>query len=301
MDAVEVALHVARGLLQVVASCGASRQVVAATASALFSLVLRQGEGDPDVEHRLHTVKGALVMQKHLGVSHLQMVEKDPTSFGLDALARSRVRKLRQRRNLALHGGFDQEGVKKLTQCGKDYNPGVGTVVPSWDHTQTKLKEHHEQGRLEERASEVLTQTGDVRRPADRQAQRTPGQETKPLTVEKEVKGEGSSAPVQTNEHSVAASNNSSHSLFDPAELASLKERIGTLANKPFWLGTAVQASSKTPPVEATAPRPCGIARASSKTSTCGQTQTEAASVPEKEVRRRTTSNRRSTRTLFPS
>ena len=40
-----------------------------------------------------------------------------PASFGLDAPARNRVRKLRRQRNLALHGGFDQAGAQQPTQC----------------------------------------------------------------------------------------------------------------------------------------------------------------------------------------
>eukprot|EP00413_Alexandrium_margalefii_P004735 CAMPEP_0204516324 /NCGR_PEP_ID=MMETSP0661-20131031/3078_1 /ASSEMBLY_ACC=CAM_ASM_000606 /TAXON_ID=109239 /ORGANISM="Alexandrium margalefi, Strain AMGDE01CS-322" /LENGTH=309 /DNA_ID=CAMNT_0051521675 /DNA_START=77 /DNA_END=1006 /DNA_ORIENTATION=+ len=146
------ALRVACGLLQAVAAGGASRQVVAATASALFNLVLQRGGEDADVEGRVHAVRDALVLQKHLGVSHLQVVDKDPDSFGLGVPARGKVRMLRRRRNRALHEGFGDDTHIIKNEPINGFGSDSGTVkvshcaAPTSDTTDSVKAKNRDEG-----------------------------------------------------------------------------------------------------------------------------------------------------------
>ena len=62
------------------------------------------------VEERIAIIEKALIVQTTAGASHLQKIEKDPAAYGLDKSVRPQVRKLRLRRNQALHG-FDARNV----------------------------------------------------------------------------------------------------------------------------------------------------------------------------------------------
>ena len=89
-----------------------------------------------------------------------------PASFGLDAPARNRVRKLRRQRNLALHGGFDQAGAQQPTQCLDRDDSEVCTEKSNRDNTQAKLQQQHGRKFLAARASKELTRMGEDCRPS---------------------------------------------------------------------------------------------------------------------------------------
>ena len=59
---------------------------------------------DPDIDARLQAVQTALQAQKLLGTGHLQAMERVP---GLPTDTRSTIRRIRRKRNRALHEGFD--------------------------------------------------------------------------------------------------------------------------------------------------------------------------------------------------
>ena len=59
---------------------------------------------DQELDERIHIVEAALRLQDATGSSHLQQLEMDPEAYGLDKATRPRIKKLRQRRNQALHG-----------------------------------------------------------------------------------------------------------------------------------------------------------------------------------------------------
>ena len=51
----------------------------------------------------MEVIEEALRLQTAVGASHLQQVELDPAAFGLPVAARTPVRRLRRKRNRALH------------------------------------------------------------------------------------------------------------------------------------------------------------------------------------------------------
>ena len=93
-------------LMKATVTSGASRHVAAAVAAALFRLLApdaTKSESDPEIAARLLPISEALGVQASLGVSHLQQAEMVP---GLPGSSRTQLRRLRRRRNEALHGGF---------------------------------------------------------------------------------------------------------------------------------------------------------------------------------------------------
>ena len=58
---------------------------------------------ETDIQQRMEVIEEALRFQTAVGASHLQQVELDPAAFGLPVAARTPVRRLRRKRNRALH------------------------------------------------------------------------------------------------------------------------------------------------------------------------------------------------------
>ena len=156
-------LHVATVLMQAVASAGASRQIVAATAAALYNLVVRgnvPNAPDLEVANRLQVVEEALVLQRRLHTGHLQSVEIDPST---PAQLRSQVRSVRLRRNEALHSGFtpqDDGGSYPLNRTKWEDNPitpssisnvpgGCVTTIPGQTQSDVKGCDHSTQVHLQ--------------------------------------------------------------------------------------------------------------------------------------------------------
>ena len=67
--------------------------------------MLRQpaSHDETDIQQRMEVIEEALRLQTAVGASHLQQVELDPAAFGLPVAARTPVRRLRRKRNRALH------------------------------------------------------------------------------------------------------------------------------------------------------------------------------------------------------
>ena len=63
----------------------------------------QHGHNETDIQQRMEVIEKALRLQTAVGASHLQQVELDPAAFGLPVAARSPVRRLRRKRNRALH------------------------------------------------------------------------------------------------------------------------------------------------------------------------------------------------------
>ena len=99
----------------------------------------------------MEIVREAIRLQMTLGVTHLQQVEMAPESFGLSAAARGPLRKLRIRRNRALHSSpvtsegtddkpseaaFDEEVDKEYD---RDYQRRVNQLACALDSKQLPM------------------------------------------------------------------------------------------------------------------------------------------------------------------
>ena len=98
---------VAHGLLSCVVKSGASRHVVASVVMALLGKLVSDRDCDLDIQERLGAVQEAMEVQKANKVSHLQKLEISTSNPRVGGLSRSQVKRLRKKRNSALHQGFE--------------------------------------------------------------------------------------------------------------------------------------------------------------------------------------------------
>ena len=109
---------------------------------------------DPAVEaqilERLAIVEEAIRLQVPTGASHLQKIEMAPEAFGLPSAVRAPVRRLRRRRNEALHGelhdkpshGIVQDKLTKLEETFSDVYQNFNNVEQMVVHWERRNKGH---------------------------------------------------------------------------------------------------------------------------------------------------------------
>ena len=79
---------------------------------------------------RLLAVEAALKLQLATGTSHLQAVEISPQSFGLSADSRTAVKKIRRRRNAALHSMGSTPAIKsRQVECAPSTAPSAMSMA----------------------------------------------------------------------------------------------------------------------------------------------------------------------------
>ena len=85
---------------------------------------------------RLQAVEAALKLQLATGTSHLQEVEIAPQAFGLHADARTAVKKIRKRRNAALHSivPFTQPQSREVELAPSPVNSEATTAVGDFNN-----------------------------------------------------------------------------------------------------------------------------------------------------------------------
>ena len=99
---------------------------------------------------RLAIVEEAIRLQVSTGASHLQKIEMAPEAFGLPSAVRAPVRRLRRRRNEALHGelhdkpshGIVQDKLTKLEETFSDVYQNFNNVEQMVVHWERRNKGH---------------------------------------------------------------------------------------------------------------------------------------------------------------